>query len=174
MQNLPEFRIGEGHDLHRTIAGRPLILGGVTVDSDFGLDGHSDADVLLHAVIDALLGASANGDIGTRFPNTDEQWKGADSGVLLQDVVRLIHGQQWRINNLDCTISAEKPRLEPWKALIRDRLAELLQIETDRVNVKAKSGEKVGPIGESRAIGADAVVLLYRDQPTTNQRGGTD
>ena len=168
MQILPEYRVGEGHDLHRTVTGRPLVLGGVQIDSEFGLHGHSDADVLIHAMIDAILGASCNGDIGTRFPNTDDKWQGADSAHLLQDVVQMIQSQQWQICNLDCTISAEKPRLEKWKPVIRKRLAELLQLHEDRVNVKAKSGEGVGPIGECKAISADAVVLLSREQPTTN------
>lgn len=160
MQNLPVFRVGEGHDTHRTIAGRPLVLGGVTVDSDFGLDGHSDADVLLHAIIDALLGATGRGDIGQWFPNTSEDWKDADSADLLTTVWGELTSSGWSLQNLDCTISCERPRLVDWKPLIRTRVAELLQVAEEQVNVKAKSGESVGPIGRGEAIQADAVVLL--------------
>ncbi|MCP4175821.1 MAG: 2-C-methyl-D-erythritol 2,4-cyclodiphosphate synthase [Fuerstiella sp.] len=160
MQNLPVFRVGEGHDVHRTIAGRPLILGNVFVDCDFGLDGHSDADVLLHAVIDALLGATGRGDIGEWFPNTSAEWKDADSADLLANVWQSLAADGWQIQNLDCTICAEKPRLGPWKPLIRERVAQLLDLSAERVNVKAKSGEAVGPVGRGDAITADAVVLL--------------
>lgn len=160
MQNLPVFRVGEGHDTHRTIAGRPLMLGGIHVDCDFGLDGHSDADVLLHAIIDALLGAAGQGDIGSWFPNTSAEWKDADSGQLLQAVWKELTADGWELQNLDCTIHAEKPRLEPWKAPIRVRVAELLAVAEAAINVKAKSGEKVGPVGRGEAITASAVVLL--------------
>lgn len=162
MQNLPVLRIGEGHDTHRTVAGRPLLLGGVVVDSDVGLDGHSDADVLLHAVIDALLGATGRGDIGEWFPNTDVEWKDADSGKLLTEVWSKLTEDGWRLQNLDCTISCERPRLRQWKPKIRERLSELLAVPTDQVNVKAKSGEAVGPVGRGEAIQADAVVLLTK------------
>ena len=161
-QNLPQFRVGEGHDVHRTIPGRPLILGGVHVASSFGLDGHSDADVLLHAITDALLGATGKGDIGEWFPNTSDQWKDADSARLLEYVRDAILQDEWQIQNLDCTISAERPRLKDWKPLIRKRIAELLLIAVDQVNVKAKSGELVGPVGRGEAISADAVVLLAK------------
>ena len=155
------LRIGEGHDTHRTIAGRPLMLGGIHIsDSDFGLDGHSDADVLLHAVIDALLGASGQGDIGEWFPNTSAEWKNADSAQLLKSVVISVQERGWRILNLDCTIHAERPRMASWKPVIRIRLAELLGLSADVVNVKAKSGEGVGPIGRGESISADVVVLL--------------
>lgn len=162
MQNLPVYRVGEGHDTHRTIAGRPLILGGVSVDADFGLDGHSDADVLLHAIIDALLGATGQGDIGEWFPNTAAEWKDADSAHLLTHVLRSLLQDGWQIHNLDCTISAERPRLRDWKPKIRARLAELLDVSADSVNVKAKSGEAVGPVGRAEAITASAVVLMSR------------
>ncbi|MEZ6123875.1 MAG: 2-C-methyl-D-erythritol 2,4-cyclodiphosphate synthase [Planctomycetaceae bacterium] len=162
MQKLPVYRIGEGHDTHRTIAGRPLVLGGVHVECEFGLDGHSDADVLLHAVIDAVLGAAGQGDIGEWFPNTALEWKGADSAGLFRHVWMSVSGDGWRLVNLDCTISAERPRLGPWKSPIRQRLAELFGVSTDQVNVKAKSGEAVGPVGRGEAINADAVVLLTR------------
>ncbi|MCA9037490.1 MAG: 2-C-methyl-D-erythritol 2,4-cyclodiphosphate synthase [Planctomycetaceae bacterium] len=159
----PTFRIGEGHDIHRTIAGRPLMLGGLCIsDAEFGLDGHSDADVLLHAVTDSLLGATGLGDIGQWFPNTDDRWKGADSAELLTTVLAAIHERGWQIGNLDCTIHAERPRLTDWKPKIRKRLAQLLKVAEDQVNVKAKSGEKVGPVGRQEAISADAVVLLVQ------------
>jgi 2-C-methyl-D-erythritol 2,4-cyclodiphosphate synthase len=160
---MPEFRIGEGHDTHRTIAGRPLIVGGVHIaDAGFGLDGHSDADVLLHAIIDALLGATGQGDIGEWFPNSSSEWKDIDSATLLKTVADSIALQGWSIVNLDCTIHAEKPRLGSWKPGIRQRLAELLEVETERINVKAKSGEQVGPVGRGESLAADCVVLLQR------------
>ena len=161
---LADLRVGEGHDTHRTTANRPLIIGGVHIpDAALGLDGHSDADVLLHALIDAMLGATGQGDIGEWFPNTSDHWKNADSSTLLLSVNRSLLDQGWRIINLDCTIHAEQPRMENWKPVIRKRLSELLGITQDRINVKAKSGERVGPIGRGESISADAVVLLGRD-----------
>ena len=158
------LRVGEGHDMHRTIPGRPLIIGGVHVtDADFGLDGHSDADVLLHAVIDALLGATGQGDIGELFPNTSEEWKNADSTKLLDAVLQSVLEGGWRIINLDCTIHAERPRMVSWKPKIRNRLAELLRLSSDVVNVKAKSGERVGPVGRGESISADVIVLMTNE-----------
>jgi 2-C-methyl-D-erythritol 2,4-cyclodiphosphate synthase len=158
-----ELRVGEGHDTHRTVQGRPLIIGGVLIsDAGFGLDGHSDADVLLHAVIDAMLGATGQGDIGEWFPNTDSQWKNADSTKLLDAVWGSVQDQGWRIINLDCTIHAEQPRMSAWKPRIRQRLSELLDVAVEQLNVKAKSGEKVGPVGRGESISADVVVLLGR------------
>jgi 2-C-methyl-D-erythritol 2,4-cyclodiphosphate synthase len=155
------LRVGEGHDTHRTITGRPLLLGGVLIeDAPFGLDGHSDADVLIHAIIDALLGAAGLGDIGEWFPNSSPTFLNADSAQLLQTVVRALQQNQWDIVNLDCTIHAERPRLVPWKPRIRQRLAELLHISPDQINVKAKSGEQVGPVGRCESLAADAVVLI--------------
>lgn len=168
MQKLPVFRVGEGQDTHRTIEGRPLILGGVTVDADFGLDGHSDADVLLHAIIDAMLGASGQGDIGEWFPNTASEWKDANSADLLSHVHQQLSQLGWQIENLDCTICAESPRLGPWKPKIRERLSSLLQIDQQQVNVKAKSGEAVGPVGRCEAITASAVVLMTK-MPKTEE-----
>lgn len=162
MHNLPVFRVGEGHDTHRTISGRPLVLGGVTIPFEFGLDGHSDADVLLHAVIDALLGAAGRGDIGEWFPNDDPEWKGADSSGLLQHVWSTLQADGWELLNLDCTVSCERPRLRDHKAAIRDRVAALLEVDAAQINVKAKSGEKVGPVGRGESMAADAVVLLTR------------
>lgn len=167
-----DFRVGEGHDTHRTIAGRPLMLGGVLIDpSPFGLDGHSDADVLLHAVTDALLGAAGLGDIGDWFPNTDERWKGADSADLLRTVLHDVKSRGWIVINLDCTVHAERPKLMSWKPMIRKRLAELLEIAADQVNVKAKSGERVGPVGRQEAITSDAVVLMVRARGNLPETG---
>jgi 2-C-methyl-D-erythritol 2,4-cyclodiphosphate synthase len=157
------LRVGEGHDTHRTIVGRPLILGGVHVtDAAFGLDGHSDADVLLHAIIDALLGATGQGDIGEWFPNTGDEWKNADSAKLLDAVLQSVLNRGWRIMNLDCTIHAERPRMAVWKPKIRARLAELLHVSSEVVNVKAKSGERVGPVGRGESISADVVILIKK------------
>ena len=157
------LRVGEGHDTHRTVSDRKLIIGGVEITgAQFGLDGHSDADVLLHAVTDALLGAAGLGDIGEWFPNTDERWRGADSALLLQTVLEELQRKGLQVVNLDCTVHAEKPRMGPWKPLIRQRLADLLQVELQQVNVKAKSGEAVGPVGRGEAISATAVVLLQQ------------
>ena len=168
-----DLRIGEGHDTHRTISGRPLVIGGVLIpDAAFGLDGHSDADVLMHAIIDALLGATGQGDIGEWFPNTSDEWRGADSATLLSSVLRSISEQGWRIINLDCTIHAEQPRMSPWKPVIRKRLSELLGVPAERINVKAKSGEQVGPVGRCESIETDAVVLLHR--PFSPEIGGAD
>ena len=156
-----QFRVGLGHDVHRLVPDRPLILGGVEIEFDRGLDGHSDADVLLHAIIDALLGAAGLGDIGEWFPNTDARWAGADSRQLLAAVLTEVTNS-WTIINLDCTISAERPRLTPHKPQIRSSVANLLMLESSQVNVKAKSGEKVGPIGRGEAVSADAIVLLQK------------
>ncbi len=157
------LRVGEGHDTHRTVSDRKLIIGGVEITgAQFGLDGHSDADVLLHAVTDALLGAAGLGDIGEWFPNTDERWRGADSALLLQTVLQELQRKGLQVVNLDCTVHAEKPRMGPWKPLIRQRLSDLLHVELQQVNVKAKSGEAVGPVGRGEAISATAVVLLQQ------------
>ncbi len=164
--NFPPLRIGLGHDRHRLVPGRPLILGGVTIPYGQGLDGHSDADVLLHAVTDAILGALALGDIGEWFPNTDPQWSNADSTIFLRAALNEATQRGWRIANLDCTIHAERPKLSPHKPTIAARVAELLGVAINQVNVKAKTGEKVGPIGRQEAIDADAVVLLVRDSIT--------
>ena len=154
------FRVGLGHDTHRLIAGRPLILGGVRIEHELGLDGHSDADVLLHAITDALLGAAGLGDIGELFPNTDPQWHNADSAIFVREAQRRLTELGWKIVNLDCTIHAERPKLSAHKLTIAARVAELLGLDRSQVNVKAKTGEKVGPIGRQEAINADAVVLI--------------
>ena len=140
------------------------MIGGIHIsDADFGLDGHSDADVLLHAVIDALLGATSQGDIGEWFPDSGDEWKNADSTELLDTVLQSVLKRGWRIVNLDCTIHAEQPRLVLWKPKIRQRIAELLKLSEDVVNIKAKSGEKVGPVGRCESISADVVVLMARE-----------
>ncbi len=156
------MRVGLGHDRHRLVAGRPLILGGLPIPFELGLDGHSDADVLLHAVTDALLGAAGLGDIGEWFPNTDSRWANADSALFLQHAVQEVRRHGWEVANLDCTVHAERPKLSAFKQPIAHRIAELLEIDVAQVNVKAKTGEKVGPIGRQEAIDADAIVLLIR------------
>ncbi len=154
------FRVGLGHDIHRIVPNRKLWLGGVEVKAEFGLDGHSDADVLLHAVADALLGAAGLGDIGMWFPPSDPKWKDADSAVFVKAALAEVRAQGWEVGNLDCTIFAERPRLAGFRESIRQRLAELLEVDESCVNVKAKTGERVGVIGREEAIAADAVVLL--------------
>ncbi|OWK45350.1 2-C-methyl-D-erythritol 2,4-cyclodiphosphate synthase [Fimbriiglobus ruber] len=156
------FRVGSGHDTHRLVEGRPLILGGVHVAHPRGLYGHSDADVVLHAVTDALLGAAGLGDIGDAYPDTDPQWKGADSARFLTETVARLNQLGWRTVNTDVTVFAQEPKLGPVKAAIRTKLAELLGVAADCVNVKAKTGEKVGHIGRAEAIGCHAVVLIER------------
>lgn len=154
------MRVGLGHDTHRLVEGRPLILGGVTIDHPRGLYGHSDADVVLHAVADALLGAAGLGDIGEHYPDTDPRWHGLDSGRLLSEVVAQLVGLGWRTINCDVTVHAQEPKLGPHKATIRENLARLLGVESIAVNVKAKTGEHVGPIGRGEAIACEAVVLI--------------
>ncbi len=156
------MRVGIGQDTHRLVEGRPLVLGGVTVPHTHGLAGHSDADVVLHAVADALLGAAALGDIGELFPDTDPALRGADSAVLLRDVVARIRAAGWQPVNLDAVIHAERPKLGAHKLAMRNRIAELLGLDPAAVSVKAKTGESVGPIGRGEAISCEAVVLLDR------------
>jgi 2-C-methyl-D-erythritol 2,4-cyclodiphosphate synthase len=159
---LSEIRTGLGWDVHRIGPGRPLILGGVTVPCDFGLEGHSDADVLAHAITDALLGAAALGDIGMHFPDTDPRWKGADSLVFLRHARELIRERGYRIVNIDSTVILERPKLKDYREPIRRRLAEALEIDPDRVSVKFKTAEKVGPVGEGRSAESQAIALLER------------
>jgi 2-C-methyl-D-erythritol 2,4-cyclodiphosphate synthase len=154
------MRVGIGHDTHRLVEGRPLILGGVRIDHTRGLAGHSDADVVLHAVTDALLGAAGLGDIGDAFPDTDPANKDADSRLFLDATLRRLNQAGWRLVNIDTTIFAQEPKLGPVKAAIRERLAELLNLPLDAVNVKAKTGEKVGHIGRAEAIACQAAVLI--------------
>jgi 2-C-methyl-D-erythritol 2,4-cyclodiphosphate synthase len=156
------FRIGEGWDTHALVTGRPLVLGGVVVPHTHGLLGHSDADVLLHAITDALLGAAALGDIGRHFPDTDPAFRGADSALLLAEAARRVGVAGWEIGNIDSTIVAQAPRLAPHIEAMRTRIAEVLGVEPSQVNVKAKTAEKMGPVGEGRAIEARAMCLLFR------------
>jgi 2-C-methyl-D-erythritol 2,4-cyclodiphosphate synthase len=154
------IRIGEGWDIHALVEGRKLILGGVEIPHSKGLLGHSDADALLHAITDALLGAAAMGDIGTLFPDTDVQFKGADSAVLLAEAARQVRERGYAINNVDSTVIAQAPKLAPHIGAMRARIAQVLDLSVDQVNVKAKTAEKMGPVGEGIAMEARAVVLL--------------
>ncbi|ABM37851.1 2-C-methyl-D-erythritol 2,4-cyclodiphosphate synthase [Polaromonas naphthalenivorans] len=158
---LPPFRIGEGWDTHALVPGRKLMLGGVEVAHTLGLLGHSDADVLLHAIIDALLGAAGLGDIGSHFPDTDARFKGADSVLLLRETGRLLAARGLRIGNIDSTIVAQAPRLAPHIQAMRVRIAEALGLQESQVNVKAKTAEKLGPVGQGLSLEARAVALLY-------------
>ncbi|MBI4084208.1 MAG: 2-C-methyl-D-erythritol 2,4-cyclodiphosphate synthase [Candidatus Lambdaproteobacteria bacterium] len=154
------MRVGTGYDVHRLVAGRPLVLGGVRIPHALGLLGHSDADALLHAVCDALLGAAALGDLGRHFPSGDPRYENADSRELLRTVVALLGAQGWRASNLDCTVVAERPRLAPYIEAMRDTLAGLLGLTRDRVSVKATTTEGLGYIGREEGIAAQAVVLI--------------
>lgn len=153
-------RVGFGYDSHRFEAGRPLMLGGVPIPDAPGLKGHSDADVLLHAVIDALLGAAARGDIGSHFPDTDPQWKGADSAQLLASVVAEVHAAGYTVGNIDATVICERPKLRPHVEAIRARLAALLQIDVGCVSVKGKTNEKMDDVGAGVGIEVHCVALL--------------
>lgn len=155
-----KLRIGEGWDVHQLVEGRKLILGGVEIPYSKGLLGHSDADALLHAITDALLGAAALGDIGTHFPDTDARFKGADSAVLLAEAARRVREQGYEIGNVDSTVVAQAPKLMPHIAAMRARIAQVLGVTVEQVNVKAKTAEKMGPVGEGLAMEARAVVLL--------------
>ncbi len=158
-----EFRTGLGWDSHRIATGRPLILGGIQIESEFGLDGPSDADVLAHAITDALLGATAQGDIGMHFPDSDPRWKGAGSLQFLHHAVQLAHVAGYHIVNVDSNVILERPKLKDYRLRIRESLAVALGIEVDRVSVKFKTAEKVGPVGEGRSAEAHAVVTVRRD-----------
>ena len=157
-----EIRIGNGYDIHRLVEERALILGGVEIPHSLGLLGHSDADVLTHAIMDAMLGALSLGDIGHYFPPSDPKWKGANSLVLLEQVHQIISSQEWQISNIDSTVVAERPKLKPYIKAISDRLAQTLQIENNRISVKATTNEKLGPVGREEGICAYAVVLLVK------------
>ena len=159
---VPAFRIGEGWDTHALVAGRPLILGGVTIPHTHGLLGHSDADALSHAITDALFGAVAMGDIGKHFPDTDEQFRGADSVALLAEAARRVRAAGWHIGNIDSTITAQTPKMAPHILAMRLRLAQALALELDQINVKAKTAEKMGPVGRGESIETRAVCLVYR------------
>jgi 2-C-methyl-D-erythritol 2,4-cyclodiphosphate synthase len=156
------FRIGIGHDTHRLVEGRPLVLGGVRVESERGAEGHSDADALAHALTDAVLGAMCEGDIGLHFPDKDPRWKDADSLQLLARVMWLASERGYRVVNVDANVLIERPRLRPYVQEIREKLSEVLGVEIDCVSVKAKSGEGLDAVGEWNAVTAQAVVLLER------------
>lgn len=156
------FRIGEGWDVHALVPGRKLILGGIEVPHELGLLGHSDADVLLHAITDALLGGAALGDIGRHFPDTDPEFRGADSLVLLVEAARRVRATGLEIGNIDSTILAQAPKLAPHIPAMRERIATALGLALDQVNVKAKTAEKLGPVGQLQAMEARAAALLFR------------
>jgi 2-C-methyl-D-erythritol 2,4-cyclodiphosphate synthase len=157
---IPPLRIGQGWDTHRLEPGLPLILGGVSIPSEFGLAGHSDADVLFHAVTDAVLGGLALGDIGMHFPDTAPEWKGADSLQFLQHAIKLALGRGYRLVNIDSTITLERPKLKDFRLQIRESLAFATGLTVDLVSVKFKTAEKVGPVGEGLSCEASAVILL--------------
>lgn len=156
------IRIGEGWDIHALVAGRKLILGGIEIPFDKGLLGHSDADALLHAITDALLGAAALGDIGAHFPDTDPRFKGADSSLLLIEAARCVREKGYDIGNIDSTIIAQAPKLMPFIPAMRTHIAQTLGLLADQVNVKAKTAEKMGPVGLGQAMEARAVALLFK------------
>ena len=156
------FRIGFGTDIHRLVEGRPLILGGVRIESDLGADGHSDADVLMHAAADAVLGALALGDLGTHFPNDDERWRNAESSHFLRHAVGLIKEKGYAVANIDSVIDLERPKLRPHISAMRANLAAALEIGVESVSVKAKTGEAVDAVGQRHAVRAQAVVMLVK------------
>ena len=157
------IRIGNGYDIHCLVPERPLILGGVHIPHELGLLGHSDADVLTHAIMDAMLGALSLGDIGLYFPPTDPKWKGADSLVLLAQVNQLILDKGWEIGNIDSVVVAERPKLKPHIEQMRDRLSTVLQLKPDQIGIKATTNEKLGPVGREEGIAAYAVVLVSKN-----------
>ncbi|WP_199101562.1 2-C-methyl-D-erythritol 2,4-cyclodiphosphate synthase [Aquitalea sp. ASV11] len=158
------FRVGQGYDVHQLVEGRPLILGGVTIPHTHGLLGHSDADALLHAITDALLGAAALGDIGRHFPDTDERFKGADSRVLLREAVARVRAAGWQVVNVDATLIAQRPKLAPYIDAMCATIAADLGIAVNTVNVKGKTNEKLGYLGRAEAIEAQAICLLMPQQ----------
>jgi 2-C-methyl-D-erythritol 2,4-cyclodiphosphate synthase len=173
------MRIGIGHDTHRLVEGRPLILGGVTIEHSRGLQGHSDADIVLHAIVDALLGAAGLGDIGDAFPDNDPDYKGANSQLFVDATLKRLGQEGWGVVNVDVTIFAQEPRLGPIKPQIRDQVAKLLGLPTNAVNIKAKTGERLGHIGRAEALACHAVALIeHRNgkpavapQPTEHAEG---
>ena len=159
----PMWRIGEGWDSHALVAGRRLVLGGVEIPHTHGLQGHSDADALCHAITDALFGAAALGDIGHHFPDTDAQYKGADSLALLAEAARRVKGAGWQVGNVDATVIAQAPRLAPHVPAMRQCIGRALGVALDQVSVKAKTAEKMGPVGHGEAMEARAVCLIFRN-----------
>ncbi len=166
---MTNLRVGIGHDTHRLDEGRPLILGGLRIAHPRGLVGHSDADVVCHAVADAILGAAGLGDIGEHYPDTDPQWRGLDSTKLLAEVVDQVERAGWRVVNCDVIIHAQEPKLSPHKPAIRANLARLLRVAETAVNVKAKTGEHVGPVGRGEAIVSEVVVLISQQSVVSSQ-----
>ncbi len=164
---MSEYRSGTGWDVHRLVPGRPLILGGVEIPSEFGLDGHSDADILSHAITDAILGAAALGDIGMHFPDTDPRWEGAGSLAFLRHARELAEREGFRIVNVDSTVILERPKLKDYRVAIRQTLARSLDLEVERVSVKFETAEQLGPVGEGRAAEAQATVTLLRADAST-------
>lgn len=162
------MRVGIGFDIHQLVQGRPLILAGVTVPFDFGLAGHSDADVIAHAVIDAVLGAAAAGDIGDHFPDNDSKWENARSLDLLAEAIAIVRGSGYRVSNVDVTVLLEEPRLGPYKKSMRQELANALGLGVDRVSVKAKTAEGLGFIGRKDGIAAQAIALVEEDEEEDN------
>ena len=158
------MRIGHGYDVHRLAEGRKLILGGVEIPHRLGLDGHSDADVLVHAIMDALLGAAALGDIGKLFPDTDDAYLGIDSMILLERVRQTIGEKGYTVGNVDCTVLAQKPKLAPYIPLMKARISQVLRVDSGRVNVKATTEERLGFTGSEQGIAAHAVCLLNEDR----------
>ena len=160
----PKLRIGNGYDIHKLVKDRNLIIGGIKLNhpENLGLEGHSDADVLSHSIMDALLGALSLGDIGKFFPPSDEKWKNADSLLLLSQVINLIRNQGWEINNIDSVIVAERPKLKPYVELMKKNLAKTLQIDTEYIGIKATTNEKLGPEGREEGISCHSVVLLEK------------
>lgn len=156
------IRIGIGYDIHRLVDERKLILGGVEIPAIKGLEGHSDADVVLHAVCDALLGAAGKGDIGQHFPNHDDRYKDISSKELLKTVCSILSREEWRINNVDVMVILEEPKIEPFKSRMRSSIAEVLKIEDDKVNIKATTTEGVGSLGRGEAVAAQAVALIEK------------
>lgn len=157
------IRVGFGYDLHKLVESRKLILGGIELPFEKGEEGHSDGDVLLHAITDAILGASSLGDIGSYFPPEDVKWKNADSSFLLKTVLQDVYKNGWKIENLDCVIKLEKPKFIPYRNIVIENIARILEVKTEQVFVKAKTGEKISPVGTSEAIEAYCVCLLSKD-----------
>ncbi len=158
-----EYRVGIGYDLHRTQAGRPLVLGNITIAHTFGLIGHSDADVVIHALIDAITGAAGLPDVGQLFPNSDPQYHGIDSALLLEHTMVELKKTRWTINNVDVVIITQSPKISPHKSAMQRRLAELLQVPGELVNIKGKTNETVDAVGQEQAIACHCVALLKRD-----------
>ena len=163
-KNTPHFRIGNGYDIHRLVKGRNLIIGGVKLlhPDDLGLDGHSDADVLTHSIMDALLGALSLGDIGKYFPPSDQKWKNADSLLLLSKVIELIRKHGWEVNNIDTVIVAERPKIKPYVELMKSNICNTLKIDESYLGIKATTNEKLGPEGREEGISCHSVVLLEK------------